>query len=39
LAIAVVILRLNACARALRDAGATHVAVLTLARVTREDFN
>jgi ComF family protein len=30
---------LNACARALRDAGATHVAVLTLARVTREDFN
>lgn len=30
---------LNACSRALRDAGARAVNVLTLARVTREDFN
>lgn len=30
---------LNACTRALRGAGATQVNVLTLARVTREDFN
>lgn len=29
---------LNACARVLQDAGAAAVDVLTLARVTREDF-
>lgn len=30
---------LNACARVLRQAGAVNIDVLTLARVTREDFN